>query len=501
MISASPLRWLDDRRARCDMTVRFHGFDECEGWTVRNGEIVHRTGGFFSITGLAGEDPNEDQPVIDQPEIGILGFVVRRDGDRWEVLLHAKPEPGNAGLVQLAPSVQATESNYSRRHGGRATPLLELFRPGHDESLAADIEARVRARTGSSSRFTTGAIQPPEQNPTTGRRTLRVAVLDDELHSEQGTRFLGKYNRNVVVEVFDEVDVVDGLRWFPVDQLPELLLTSHAVNTDARSVIATSPHGPWGRRRERAERLVRHDRSRLDEVLGELQRRRWAVERWSRVPIDQLRGWAWADLGIVSERSDFAIRYLTVTTSEREVDRWSQPIAAATGGDATAMLGVDRTGAVTRYGFAYSSEPGFREGVQIGPLLQLDGHGRCTTRHAAEAEHTMQMVDAGTTLVECSQTDEGGRFHLASCNYRLVEVDAGDPKGRVGEVWLTRDEIDELALTRGMLTNEARTLISVLIGLENAGSSKGRQHARHTGQADLTEAVEPGKSPQRREPT
>lgn len=41
---------------------------------------------------------------IEQREIGTLRFIARPRGDRLDLLVHAKAEPGNVGIVQLAPT-------------------------------------------------------------------------------------------------------------------------------------------------------------------------------------------------------------------------------------------------------------------------------------------------------------------------------------------------------------------------------------------------------------
>jgi dTDP-4-dehydro-6-deoxy-alpha-D-glucopyranose 2,3-dehydratase len=176
-------------------------------WTCDGYRLRHTSGGFFSVVGATLSSGGKrqthlDQPLIDQPEIGILGFLIRTVDDTLQILVQAKPEPGNFGLVQAAPSVQATESNYRRRHRGKATPFLERF-------------------------------LSPE----------RATVVSESLQSEEGTRFLGKVNRNMVVEAAGKEPHPEthAHKWFPIGDLTSLLLREFQVNTDARSVLATAP--------------------------------------------------------------------------------------------------------------------------------------------------------------------------------------------------------------------------------------------------------------------
>ncbi len=139
-----------------------------ERWT---GDIIHESGGFFSIRGLKirtniGPVKKWTQPIIDQPEIGILGIVTKKINGILYFLVQAKAEPGNINTFQLSPTVQATRSNYTQVHGGKPTRYLKYFL---DEG--------------------------------------RARVLFDQLQSEQGARFYRKRNRNIIVRIRDNEDI------------------------------------------------------------------------------------------------------------------------------------------------------------------------------------------------------------------------------------------------------------------------------------------------------
>src|ERR1039458_7972028 len=130
--SEDVLHWLEVRRAKTTLAVKAVPLDGCGHWRWDGVSLRHEGGHFFSVIGMRTALANVPesiaaQPMIDQPEIGVLGFLVRRAGDRVEWLLQAKAEPGNVLGVQVGPSVQATLSNYQRAHRGRPTPLIECF--------------------------------------------------------------------------------------------------------------------------------------------------------------------------------------------------------------------------------------------------------------------------------------------------------------------------------------------------------------------------------------
>jgi oxidase EvaA len=192
--------WLDRVRASDRSRIEPSTLVQSDAWSHQHGTIRHVSGRFFGIVGLTWrEGPVQRwQSFIEQREVGTLGFIGRRGEDGIELLVQAKAEPGNVGIVQLAPTCQATASNRDRVHGGHTPPYSEYF-----------------------------------SSP------LRE-IISDSLQSEEGTRFFGKLNRNILV-LDDHVEVQDDQhRWVPFDVLRQLLTEDFMVNTDARSVLCTT---------------------------------------------------------------------------------------------------------------------------------------------------------------------------------------------------------------------------------------------------------------------
>ena len=174
------------------------------------GNLEHRTKGFFSIRGLKvktniGQIREWSQPIIYQPEFGILGILTKKINGILYFLMQAKAEPGNINTFQLAPTVQATYSNYTRVHGGKKTPYLEYFLGGE-----------------------------------------HAHVLVDQLQSEQGARFYHKRNRNIIVRVSDNEEIKQkaNFRWLTLGQLHRLVQENNIVNMDARSIISEINFAP-----------------------------------------------------------------------------------------------------------------------------------------------------------------------------------------------------------------------------------------------------------------
>ena len=216
MVTESPvfdnsdfLSWF---RARADanlVSVRPIPFDAMDQWhfepATRN--LAHVSGRFFRIEGIRvttnfGPAREWDQPIINQPEIGILGILTKRFAGVRHFLMQAKAEPGNIHAYQLSPTVQATRSNYTQVHSGRIPSYLEYFS-----------EAPAECR------------------------------LVDQLQTEQGSRFLRKRNRNMVIETEEEVPLLDDFRWLTLGEIKQLQCRENFVNMDARSVLSCIPYG------------------------------------------------------------------------------------------------------------------------------------------------------------------------------------------------------------------------------------------------------------------
>ncbi|MGH3994801.1 MAG: NDP-hexose 2,3-dehydratase family protein, partial [Pseudonocardiaceae bacterium] len=79
--------WLAERGRAHTFEVSRVPFAELDGWHFAEdtGNLVHRSGRFFAVEGLwvrtsTGLFPEWHQPIINQPEVGILGIVVKEFG-------------------------------------------------------------------------------------------------------------------------------------------------------------------------------------------------------------------------------------------------------------------------------------------------------------------------------------------------------------------------------------------------------------------------------------
>ncbi len=204
--------WFVERRNQCEMKISRIGIKECEGWSVdaKTGNISHKTGEFFTIHGIRVDfDLREvgaggwDQPILTQVGLdgGLLGILRQRFDGVPHYLIEAKAEPGNFGMLQLSPTLQATFSNLERAHEGSKPRFSSIF-------------------------------ENPENHD--------VKVLFDQWLSEDGGRLFLKRNKGMLIEVPENYveEIPEGFIWLSMWQIKELLLENAWINPHIRGIIS-----------------------------------------------------------------------------------------------------------------------------------------------------------------------------------------------------------------------------------------------------------------------
>jgi oxidase EvaA len=428
--NAKFFRWLDERRAEQAQRVERIPFEALHGWDFdpRTGDLRHATGGFFSVRGLRvrsdfGPVREWSQPVIHQPEIGILGIVVCEFDGVWHLLMQAKSEPGNVNGVQLSPTVQATKSNYTRLHGGSAVPYLEHFRLPDPHKVVADV-----------------------------------------LQSEQGSWFLHKRNRNMIIEVSPEVEAGPDFCWLTLGQVNALLRHDNLVNMDARTVLSCLPD--W---RHRSGGSAREHPSALH---TDLEIRSWITRRRAEhnvavdlLPLKDTDGWRRsADALSHSRGLFFSIVAVDVSSGRREVEAWTQPLLQPHGTGITALL-VRNIGGVRHVLLRARAEPGFLDVVELGPTVQCVPESYAHLPPADQPPYLAEVLrrrSAGV-LYDTTLSEEGGRFRHAQSRYMIIEVGEDFPTSAAEDFhWVAPWQLDALLKYSHQLNVQARTLVAAL---------------------------------------
>ena len=121
--------WLKHQKNIKKIKINKKKISNLKDWIFKKNVILNSKQNFFSIKAFIIKCKNKItyQPLIVQNENGILGIIKKKKDNKDYYLLQAKIEPGNINGIQISPTVQATKSNYLRKHGGKKTLFLNFF--------------------------------------------------------------------------------------------------------------------------------------------------------------------------------------------------------------------------------------------------------------------------------------------------------------------------------------------------------------------------------------
>ncbi len=431
--------WLQRMRELHPLFVERVPLDALSRWAFEGDplRLRHESGKFFSIDGIRtrtdyGPIPVWDQPIINQPEIGILGILTRIEGSIRRYLMQAKVEPGNIGGAQIAPTLQATWSNYNRVHGGAKPRYLEYF---------------------------------------IGERPARI--LFDQPQPEQTSRFLQKLNRNIVLEIDEEPPIHDEFRWFTLAEIKQMLRSDNIVNMDARSVLSCiglatrealalemAPASSFGAALLDSASVC----GSLDgilEWLGNLKaRHRFYVTQQG---LDRLDAWELtADALRHREGQFFSVIGARVRIDSREVCEWMQPLVYHAGKGLNGFV-AQRIDDVLHFLVRACFYPGNRSMFELGPTISRSNY-ECAAQRLPMLPFIELFLDppAGSVRHSSIQSEEGGRFYHYQNQYMILEMPDNSLRDHPPEYkWMTLGQIERL-LSDGLFTIEARNLLACL---------------------------------------
>jgi oxidase EvaA len=453
--------WLDAKRSRHLLKVQQIPLGKLRGWRFdpHTSDLSHDTGGFFAIRGLevrtnSGPVKHWTQPIIDQPQIGLLGILARKISGIIYLLIQAKAEPGNVGGVQLAPTVQATRSNYTLLHGGRKTPFLEYFLNG----TAAEI-------------------------------------LFDQHQSEQGARFYRKRNRNMVVRTCDDeiIEPHPDFRWVTLGQLKRLMRSDDTVNMDTRSVISTISYCPEhqikcnGTNRDDLMNCLadsplvetppgeiqldmmlsacsqNQSRHSMDELLRIFSREKFQAELETRlIPLREVKDWVVSPQEIRHVRDlFFSVIGVRVAAQGREVEAWDQPIIRQNHAGIIGFL-MRRFDGILHFLIQLKLESGNNDLLGIAPTVQCIT-GSYEVGDLPPFVGEMLKPKHSRIIFDTMQSEEGGRFYQESNRNLLLLADDDSPLELPPRYeWVTLRQLKQLLAFNNFLNVESRSLLAMI---------------------------------------
>jgi dTDP-4-dehydro-6-deoxy-alpha-D-glucopyranose 2,3-dehydratase len=443
--------WFESRCKVNTFEVKKIPLTDLKEWyfELATGNIVHKSGKFFRIEGIDvqtnfGYTSSWMQPIINQPEIGILGFLTKKINGVLHFLVQAKMEPGNVNMVQISPTVQATHSNFTQVHGGKRPLYLDYFLD------------RSRSR-----------------------------VLVDQLQSEQGARFLRKRNRNMIVQVNDGEDVEnhEDFCWLTLGQLFALLKLDNLINMDSRTVLSCIQF--TGQDIALDPFSLKCDLNDFcDEVcLSSFADEKMAVNNFDsiiswitgmkiyyelsvrRVPLNLLKGWHCDDNEIRHHDGRFfSVIGVSVATSNREVQSWDQPLIESAKGGVLCFICQKKNG-VLHFLVQARVESGNLDVLELAPTLQCTQSNYNPDKPESWPPFYDLVINSPDNHVRYSalQSEEGGRFYHDQNRYLIIEVD-GNQELVLPEnyIWMTIRQMKKFVRFNNYFNIEARGLLSCM---------------------------------------
>lgn len=395
------MEWIKARNTELKVNIEKVDFSYDGFWHYdkKKGYIKNKNNSFFQLAGY--QEIEEDtiigeQPIIIQDEIGYLGIICKMIDGVLNFLIQAKIEPGNINVIQLSPTIQATKSNFTKMHGGREPAYLGYF---------------VNSK--------------------------KYTVLVDQLQSEQASRFYKKRNRNIIILVEDEIEVLDNHMWMTLGQIKECMKYDNLVNMDTRTVLSCIPFrksdledGEY----EKIEQLFA-DKALFRSIFKELDYKKinhmfsalndckmYHSDKSRLLPLKSLKNWLLTEKEIVCRKPyDFKVVYCHIEIEGREVKYWEQPLIEALG---MAVVGVFTCvqDSVRKFLVRVKAEMGCFDTAELGPSIQLEPTKENSLLNGIEKAFLDRLESNEGVLKNIVLSEEGGRFYHEQNRNVMIEV-------------------------------------------------------------------------------
>lgn len=433
------LQWVERKNRETHVEIKKISQREMSDWyySEKEGVLRNEKGTFFQVAGFRAYEngePELEQPILLQPENGLLGIICKEIGGVLHFLMQAKIEPGNINQIQISPTIQATKSNFTQMHGGRKPAYLDYF-------LHAE----------------------------------KHKIIYDQLQSEQSSRFLKKRNRNVLIQVNEEVEVLDSHCWMTLGQIKELMCThDNLVNMDTRTVLSGIPFGAvpldpdvyprfaesisdQGLYRSIFEGNGRFDVPQVYHFINDYKM--FHDRSYEIVPLHELNAWEMGEYGVSPRNGKgFRVIYCQMDIEGREVRRWCQPLFEAMEISTFGLVCCDING-VTHFLVRALPEPGCFDGLELAPTIQID----VAKQIRSDPMERFLRPSEAEILCDVLLSEEGGRFYHEQNRNLLLKT----TREKIGELpsgyfLLDYQTLNRMCQINNCLNIQLRNLLSLL---------------------------------------
>lgn len=432
------LNWINELNKKTHVSIKKTSLNDESFWFYdqEKGIIKNRNNSFFSIAGIKGyvSDNYIEQPIIIQKEIGYLGIICKEFDGITKYLMQAKIEPGNINCVQISPTIQATKSNFTQKHGGNKPLYLEYF---------------INAS--------------------------KYEIIVDQIQSEQSSRFYGKRNRNMIIKVYEDIPLLnDRFRWMSLKEIKKLMTYKNLVNMDTRTVLSCLPlmsdnidnvYKDYFEKNKYFYNSV-FSNSYLNEITNLYHKinnyKMFNDNRTEIVKLHELEMWKMSDQGISCKKEfPYQVVYCDIEIEGREVTKWSQPLFQANG---IALFGLIRTVIDNEYKYLVKITPeiGCFDSIEVGPTVQKEAN-TSFDNDRIETLFFNKIEKQSNIAFDSILSEEGGRFYHEENRNMIIDVSCEELLNLPDEyVLVSYRALNHLNLVNNCLNIQLRNLLSVM---------------------------------------
>lgn len=436
------LDWVETLNKSLKVNITQSILNKSDFWFYdeKTGSITNRTKSFFEIKGLKVFNENDEtieQPVIIQDEIGYLGIICKKINGILNFLMQAKIEPGNVNKIQISPTIQATKSNFTRRHGGKLPAYLDYF------------------------------LNSSKHN-----------IIVDQIQSEQSSRFYKKRNRNTIILIDEDIEVLSSHKWMTLGQIKELMKVNNLVNMDTRTVLSCIPFVFESLSKEELE-LVREmftDKALFNSIFNTNNSKGFTDiykyindykmfddSKMELVGLNELITWEMDSYRIrCKEPYSFSVIYCDIEVEGREVTKWTQPLFKAEGFATFALLTMVEDN-IRKFLVKCRREVGCFDKIEIGPTIQKDAVDIENVIDSVTEVFDAHMNNNVGILYHVILSEEGGRFYHEQNYNIIIEINKDEiSKLPEGYFWVDYKTLNQLIQINNCLNIQLRNLLSLL---------------------------------------
>ncbi|SFN65232.1 NDP-hexose 2,3-dehydratase [Algoriphagus ornithinivorans] len=354
--------FLNETKERSAFNLKEIDFESQNQWNFSDGALSHSSKGFFQVVGVETTTGLHDQKLmLYQPQSALTGLIISRQQNEIYVLLQARVEPGNTGVIQFGPTIQSTPANYLRLHGGKATAYIEYF-----------------------TSFVPGCN-----------------LITHSMQHDLGSKYFQKSKTHHYLLSEDLIETKENMVWASLKAIKGVLLKDNFLNADLRSLLAVFD---W-------DSLLLEDKKDRKKIEID-QPNNSTLGNYKMIPVDQLKNWSITKNGISALNPALpTIGFFHFSATNREVKAWSQPLYKLPS-QGLIQLAYRVMGDSIEFLIKKDHEWGISTEFAFYP----------TYMSSPENPNSSKPITNGRLKRKIIQCDEGGRFFQNDSEYQLIEI-------------------------------------------------------------------------------